>query len=260
MKGWGVSKIGVVFMLLISAVAATGMGYGLWAQSLTITETVSTGNVTLEYTLAFTDDDGKVDDVAYDSEDDDGVTHPPLFDVHGTSSSPDPSATGEDPKPHYDKDIARCAAAVGAQPDTATVFKDNVYPSYHCTAWFDVLNSGTIPVKVKSITLTVSTTSTTSTKVDPLSVSSTPLDLDNADGDDILATGADVEVTVTHIELCQQIEPQETVRMDIDQHILQEAPQTQTLSYTVKVEMAQWNELGDIVDTLTTECQFIGGP
>ena len=102
----------------------------------------------------------------YDSEDDDGSSHPQLLDLFGTSSSPDPSATGEDPKPHYDKDVARCTAILPPEtPDAATVVKDNVYPSYHCTAWFDVLNSGTVPVKVKRIwpsALAVHSTSTPS--------------------------------------------------------------------------------------------------
>ena len=70
----GFAKLGIVLMVLTSAVAVMGMGFGLWTQVLTVGETINTGTVNLEYTLAFTDYDGVIDD--------------PLFDSFDTSTTP----------------------------------------------------------------------------------------------------------------------------------------------------------------------------
>ena len=164
-------------------------------------------------------------------------------------SSADLSASGPDPKSRYDKDVGICNAAVGS-PQTVDIVKTDVYPSYHCTAWMDVKNLGSIPVKVKSIMLVVGTSSPVLIAPFGTSTPIVGLDLDGIGGDD-------VEIQVTGFELCQQIDPFETVRMDIDQHILQDAPQNAVLMYTVDVEMAQWNELGSSV--VGDECVFTGG-
>jgi hypothetical protein len=137
MKNWSFARIGIVFMLLVMAVALTGMGYGLWAQTLTISETVNTGSVSLEYTLAFTNDDGIPTDPSFDADDNDGPIQ--IFDFNATSSSADPLESGpfvgspNSTTTRYHKDMGRCEAAVSL-PDSATLTKTNVYPSYHCTA------------------------------------------------------------------------------------------------------------------------------
>lgn len=264
MKNWSFARIGIVFMLLVMAVALTGMGYGLWAQTLTISETVNTGSVSLEYTLAFTNDDGIPTDVSFDP-DDNNASSTQIFDFNATSSSADPLEPGPfvgspfSTTTRYDKDVGECSAQVSL-PDTATLTKSNVYPSYHCTAWFDIVNNGSVPVKIKSITLDILASPGTSTKVNPLA-GAIAIDLDNDDGDNILATEPDVEVSVLDVLLCQQIDPQDpATRVTIDQHVLQDAPQGAFLLYTVKIEMAQWNELGNTVDPQTNECTVVGGP
>jgi hypothetical protein len=112
------------------------------------------------------------------------------------------------------------------------------------------VNNGSVPVKIKSITLEVGATST---KVDPLGG---PVAIDLGD-----SPAPDVEVKVIDVLLCQQIDPQDPpTRVTIDQHVLADAPQGASLAYTVKIEMAQWNELGNTVDTFLTECASAGGP
>jgi len=252
MKNWSFARIGIVFMLLVMAVALTGMGYGLWAQTLTISESVNTGSVSLEYTLAFTNDDGVPTDALFDG-DDNNSTSTQIFDFNATSSSADPLESGpfvgssNSTTTRYDKDVGQCSAAVSS-PDSATLTKTNVYPSYHCTAWFDIVNNGSVPVKIKSITLEVAATST---KIDP---NGGPLAIDLGD-----SPAPDVEVEVLGVTLCQQIDPQDpATRVTIDQHVLADAPQGDDLFYTVKIEMAQWNELGNTV--VDTECAAAGGP
>ncbi len=214
--------IGALFMVLVLGLALIGVGYGLWFKVLTIEGTVVTGEVHAAFEAAFTDDDGEVNDPEKDSND---VGNCPIGgrDI----SSCDPAASGRDPKPRYEKDVGWCGARVdGEDNNVGHVNIRNGYPSYFCTAWFDVLNDGSIPVKVASVTIN-------GTPVTP-SVA-TPFDLDG-DGN------ADVDLHVSEIQLCQQIEPDETVQMDIDQHVRQEAAQNATFEYTVEVQLNQFNE------------------
>ncbi len=255
MKHLGFAKLGVILMVLTTAVAVIGVGFGLWAQVLTIGGIVGTGSVELGFDYGFTDDDGLVDREGYDDWDDDGVTVEEFYDFWGDWSSADPAATGRDPKLRYNKDVAGCWAEPGDGPDSALMIEENVYPSYHCTAWFDVYNYGAVPVKVRRVILIPFTGSPVSVLPGPLTTTSpTPLDLDG-DGYD------DVEVQVSDIELCQQVDPDEVVTFNLDQHILQSTTQSTTLMYEIDVEMAQWNELGDDVGSgeFGPECVQMGG-
>jgi len=243
MKGSLLTPMGIVFMFIVSAAAVTGIGYGFWSQALTVTKTVDTGSVALEYTGAFTNDDALTTGGSVDLDDDD--TMPQAFDYHATSSSADPRDRGPEATStatstlRYDKDIARCVAShVPGQP-TASLAEDNVYPSYWCTAWFDVVNSGSVPVKVGKVILRLSYTSTVvDILVDPDSATTTLIDLDNNSGDNDPSTNPDVEVDVDDIQLCEQIDPGDSVRFTVHQHLLDEAPQGGYLGYQVLVEMA----------------------
>lgn len=223
----------VAFLGISVAVGFTvmGVGFGLWSQQLDVAPVVNTGNVDLTFISALTDDDGTVSNPSLDSNDNNGGTQ--LYDAWGAASSADPSATGIDPKPRYDKDVARCVATI-TNGQLGNISKYSVYPGYHCTAWFDMQNNGSVPVKVKRITIA---TSTGSVNVDP---SQGPFSVD-LDGDD----GTDTSILLANIGLCQQIDPTQVQRMLIFQNILQQAPETSTLSFQIDVEVAQWNELGD---------------
>lgn len=236
---------------LTIAVAVIGMGFGLWVQQLGVFKTVDTGNVALDYTLAFSNDDGIVTDPDFDADDNDGMLQ--VFDYNGSSSSADPLAPGPTvtstatSTARYDKDVGRCYAEVlGGESETGLITEDNVFPSYHCTVWFDIQNNGTVPVKVHKVTLN---TSSTATNVDP-SGGPLALDIDDGDLDASNSTGADLTVDVSDIALCQQVDPGSSVRFTVDQHVLEEAPPGDTLSYKVDVDVAQWNELGDQIDEI----------
>src|SRR3990170_7691975 len=150
-RGW------TLFMLAVVALGLLGLGYALWFKVITISSVVNTGRVHASIERAFTDDDDKVDS-PLDSQDTEGCVDLGAVDVDGDGkTSCDPAATGPDPKRHYDKDVARCDAALtdpdadqaGKQGGSVTI--TNGYPSYHCTAWFRFHNSGTIPVKLVAV-------------------------------------------------------------------------------------------------------------
>src|SRR3970040_1007247 len=53
--------VGTLFMGLVVALAAVGVGYGLWSKTLFIQGSVSAGDLNAVFVDAFTDDDGVVD-------------------------------------------------------------------------------------------------------------------------------------------------------------------------------------------------------
>lgn len=213
-----------MMVLLFIALAGIGVGYGLWSKTLFISGTVGTGSVDALFVEAFTDDDDGVNDPAKDSQDT-GDCEIWVGDAADQGSC-DPAASGRDPKAHYTKDVAACIAAITGDPTVATVTQSNVYPSYFCTAWFEVLNAGSVPVKVASVTINGKPVNPSAT---------TPFDL-TGDGK------ADLEIHVSEIGICQQIDPRELVQMDLDQHVLQPAPQGATFGYGVRIQLNQWNE------------------
>lgn len=226
-------SVGTLSLAVVILLATLGVGYTLWSKVLTIQGTVETGTVHAEFIDAFTDDDNVVNNPDKDSGDT-GECPLPLVDGGPSPTSCDPAASGKDPKPRYEKDVAWCIAEIDlADPNVAYVDIVNGYPSYYCTAWFEIHNDGTIPVRLESVMIN-------GIPVVPSQV--IPFDLDNADRDDDNTTGSDVEIHVTEIEVCQQIHPSEVVQMDLDMHVLQDAPQGATLEFEAQVQLNQYNE------------------
>lgn len=200
--------IGALFMVLVLALAGLGVGYGLWSKLLLINGIVNTGTVDAMFALAFTDDDNVVNNGDKDggATPDDGECE--LF---GTGSC-DPKAFGPNPD-RYDKDVGVCRAAVSADGMSLTVTVANGYPSYHCTVWFDILNSGTIPVKIQSLTLA-------------------PLNF----------TEEQVTVALSQLTCGQQIDPNELAQGDVHIHVEQGAEMDATYTFTSDLLLVQWNE------------------
>ncbi|MFQ5931946.1 MAG: hypothetical protein ACE5MM_06035 [Nitrospiraceae bacterium] len=138
--------IGTIFLVLVVALAALGVGYGLWTQSLFILGNVTTADVSGEFQGAFTDDDGNVDDPSLDSGDMGECQE-------GANTGCDPAAGGPDPKLRHDADVGRCTASVLPIGTTATVSKADVYPGYFCTAWLGLHNNGSLPIQITSVTV-----------------------------------------------------------------------------------------------------------
>jgi hypothetical protein len=109
--------VGTLFMVLIIAVAALGVGYGLWNEFLYIEGTVNTGEVDAELAVeSITEDDhGKeVGDCTTVLSDKDGDGDNEWLDVAIT----------------------------------------NGYPSYSCTVQISVINNGTIPIHIYQPSIT----------------------------------------------------------------------------------------------------------
>lgn len=106
-------------MTLAVLVAGLGLADELWSHTLNVEGAVGTGELDVEFTAAFTNDDGVVDDPSLDPDDDDG---------------------GLDPG--YSRGVAACHAQVGIERDSVSMTVSNAYPSYTCQFWVTVTNVG----------------------------------------------------------------------------------------------------------------------
>jgi hypothetical protein len=273
--------LGGLALMLLLALAVIGLGFGLWSKILTIDGIIRTGSVNAEFIDAFTDDDNKQDDPAFDFYDDGDCDLPPFDDDHdgaidedpidgadndgdglvdedppGKLTSCDPKETGAEGENNldhrYDKDVAECFARIipdgsdnELQPGSqlANVFLSNAYPSYHCTAWLTIHNNGSIPIHLHSVSLLGKPATPCAAGVAP-----TPYDLDG-DG------APDVEICVSGISdldlncragdtNCRefQLHPSQRFRMDLDIHVMQTARQNALLGFQAEVCWHQWNE------------------
>jgi len=95
--------------------AGIGVSYALWSKTITLTGSVATGNVNIEWST-FTDNDNGID-------------------------------------PGYDRNVADCT--VVTTPDKVTFTITNGYPSYTCTISGDIHKSGSIPIKLQNFVYNV---------------------------------------------------------------------------------------------------------
>lgn len=213
--------IGMGFMVLMIALAALGVGYGLWSQRLFIQGRVNTGEVSAVLHGAFTDDDGHVNDPNLDSGDVGGCAT-----FAEVASSCDPADGGPDLKLRRDLDVGRCEAEISPDGITATITAQEAYPGYFCTAWLVLNNNGMLPVKIAGI-------SVNEMPFAPEQPTSMDLDSDQL---------VDIAIRLGGIQICQQLDPNGALLMDLQQAIQADAPQQSELAYTVQVQLVQWNE------------------
>ena len=236
MKGFG--KIGIVFLVLVMVLATLGIGYAMWDKTLDITGTVVTGEVNAEFTAAYTDDDGVINDADHDGTDGADVG--------------DPDASGKNVL-RKDKDVGSSSAEVGADKQTASVTVLNAYPCYYTTAFFGIHNSGSIPVKVQvweehvNVDHWVSFDSGTTWE---FRAASKWYEIEPCIKKHIIfgaaepPAGADPDLTVhiTQIKIGQQLEPSEVIWVDVDIHVEQGADELATYTFDERVLLVQWNE------------------
>jgi len=196
-------RVTILVMLMMLALLTLGVGYTLWSKSLYIDGTVGTGSVDSIFVDPFTDDDNKVDDLDKDVGDTGTCINDP-------NTSCDPDGSGKN-VPRKDKDVGQCFVEFDAKDptgETLLVTILNAYPSYYCTVFFDVKNSGSIPVKIINLA----------------------------------AMGPHITASWTQLEIGQQIHPGDMVPGDLDIHVEQSAPEGGELLLVGKIQLAQWNE------------------
>ena len=228
-------KIGLLALAIVLALGTLGVSYAMWDKYIYIDATVNTGEVDAIFVSAFTDDDGVVDNPAYDAGDDGGGTD---YDHWGAASSDDPSMAGPNPS-RYNKDVGKCWVETDADPQILHFYVANGYPCYWNTLWFEIKNTGTVPVNIEGLTLT------------PVG----DIDRDNDGNPDITAS-------ISDLILYTQIDPYswsgQTEWGNVDIHVNQTLPdgdprlldrpagavggENEVYEFTVEIWLVQWNE------------------
>lgn len=142
--------IWALVVVLILALAGLGLGYAVWSQVLTDTGRVNTGTFGVAWNSTFTDDGAHVDDPARDVGDVPCAAPECVF----GEGARDPSGPGPN-GPRYDKAVGACASWITQEEGYLILHwqVDNAYPSYYCTVWADIRNTGSIPVKIQARSL-----------------------------------------------------------------------------------------------------------
>lgn len=202
------SKTAVPAILAVTliALAIAGFSYAHWTENLWLTGKVEMGRMCAEFLQPITRTDHGKDWTC-----DDG-----LINVR-----------------QIDKDIGKSDAYLvdtnnDGHYDTLVVNLTNVYPCYYEHIAFWVHNCGTIPWRIWRVIFNPG-------NVIIYRPSYLTLDL-NGDG------YADVEIYWGN-NFGQQVDPCGKVDLSFDIHILQPFPEDTTLTFTVTIEMVNWNEV-----------------
>ena len=122
MLGKKALPIGVMVMLPVVALAALGVGYGLWSEVLTIEGSVLTGEVDVGFT---------------------GLWIQEGVDVDGDYVSPEPWGTAD-----CQAEPLKTSGGDDNGFNLLRITVTGAYPSYHCKVGFGVENLGTVPVLI----------------------------------------------------------------------------------------------------------------
>ncbi len=136
-----ISRIGVPFLAAIVALAAVGMSYAQWSETLTIHGSVAMTDLDVRFTEAWTNDEANND--------------PGLLDITWVTDTAPSGYWDTYPETgtydRYSYDIARTYTTVTTtnedEPrDTLTITMDGAYNSYAPCVHFKVKNTGGVPV------------------------------------------------------------------------------------------------------------------
>lgn len=143
-------KVGILILSLIVALGVIGVGYSAWSQTLTMNASVGSGTFGCKFENAVSNDAGTANDPSNAGSWTFGT---PPYTWAGTNLSQNVGVT------------TGVISTVTKTSDTLTITITNAYPGYYGSVACDVLNTGSVPIKVtatpSSITPTGSGTAAT---------------------------------------------------------------------------------------------------
>jgi len=201
------TAVPAIFAIALIALAIVGFSYAHWSETLWLNGKVTTGNMCAEFVPPITRTDTGLD-----------------------------WSCGEgfvNPYPHeIDKDIGSSAARSidtngDGCNDTIIVELNNVYPCYYEHIAFWIHNCGTIPWRIWRVIFNPGNI---------IIYDSNYLTLDlNDDGK------ADIEIYWGN-NFGDQVDPCKKKDISFELHILQPMPKDTTLTFSIAIEMVNWNE------------------
>lgn len=201
-------------------------GYALWSETLKVNTYVDTGELDWEFvngTVIYTDACGLQPGYGYFGGND-----------WNASYLPQPGAV------QLDKDVGCTNVSLidsdgDGDSDTMNITLSNVYPWYYTHVAFKIHNDGTIPLKIWRVRISNGTHTWTFYELNE-QVLQQGLEVDlNGDGkNDVLIWWGD--------NFGEQLHPCQSVDISLDLTVLQDAPQSSTLTLYIYLDAVQWNE------------------
>jgi len=218
-------KIGLLSLALVLALGTLGVGYAMWSDTLQIEGDVNTGELSVKFASQYDNDVN-----------DNDPTEAGSWNVSGTK----PVWTGQ----RHDKDVASTTSTFNQEEGkSARIIVATGYPCYWGSVIWDVLNDGTIPVKLHSITLTELSKDASEWAVNQtLKIGKRYyVDVDTQTVDRTLDAGDDFSFILSAFG-CEQIDACELGYLDVTVHVEQDAEQKTTYDFTIDYVFANWNE------------------
>ena len=245
-------RIGLIALALVLALGGLGVGFAQWTETLSIDGDAETGDLAAMFRQGVSNDDGQVTpwfcingywlaDVDTGDNDDD----PAGCQVMGqTISRPNGNVAQTAVSGAWDVGYtAPPLPADHTQFQNLNVSVSNAYPSYYATVFFNIMNVGTIPCKVQSITVTEVSVGASKTSVNiPLTVNQTTM-LD-CDGD----TNPDLSVRLSNdlgtllSTMGTSYQNVDTAAGDLCIHVEDGAEENTTYDFTVTVIVVPFNK------------------
>lgn len=240
-------KTGLIALAVVLALGAMGVGLAFWNETLTITGTVATGQLDVEFSDQKSNDDGSVDN-ALDPSECGTWTMSDLNSSTGWSNNAAREA--------YDVASTTCeliAVADANSPEngdnqTLKITILNAYPCYYGNVAFTIDNIGTIPAKIESIKLVAVSDAVGSpivVDVDLVACTTYYVYADTGVVSKLTlgfpTTGADFSIHLSKLLVGQEIAVGGAIPGDICVHIEDGAEELANYDFSIEIVVTQFN-------------------
>jgi len=225
-------KLWFLCLALVLAMGSLGVGYAMWSDTLTITGNVNTGELVVEFSSQYDNDDGQQND-------------PMEAGSWSGFDTREPEWVGN----RYEKNVASTTSTFVDGGTTAQILITGGYPCYWGSVAWDITNTGTIPVKlfsVKLIELSKNTPVWTGS-IDLVIGTRYYVDVDRPNIDTTLDAGDDFSFILS-AHGTDQIDPDTWANsdgiayLDVTVHVEQDAEEKTLYDFKIEYVFAQWNE------------------
>ena len=136
-------KLGLICLVVLAALAITGVDYGAWSQTLNINAPVATGSYNVLFQQAVTNDDGAAGNILDPSS---------QGSWSWTSGSLNAAEWVTGTRSANNKAVATIS---GTGTDTLTLNINRAYVGYWSSVGCTIKNLGSIPIKINTVTATI---------------------------------------------------------------------------------------------------------
>jgi hypothetical protein len=138
-------KIGLIAIIVVLSLGIIGVGYAAWSQTINVSGSANVGTFGVKFENAASNDAGTTNDPNVAGTWTFGA---PPYTWSGTTISQNVAST------------TGVITTVTKTNDTLTITLTNAYPGYYCSVAADVLNTGSIPVKMTAVQSAITPTGT----------------------------------------------------------------------------------------------------